>query len=74
MKKPKRLHYQWHHRRPRSLGVSDTARNLSHVSAISHQNWHALFRNYTPHKIAEIINETWLDADFEFVVRRKELK
>ena len=41
---------------------------------VSHQNWHALFRNYTPHKIAEIINETWLDADFEFVVRRRELK
>jgi len=47
---------------------------MSHVSTAGHQAWHTLFRNFTPHKIAEIINETWLDADFEFVVRRRELK
>ena len=62
--------YDWHHRRPRSKkGKGD--KNLSRVPVKKHCAWHTLFVNYDAYKIAEIINEVWLDMDFEFIVQRR---
>lgn len=70
-KRNKKAHFDWHHRRPRSLGGKNTDENMSHVSVAKHRAWHTLFRNYTPHQIAKIINDIWLDPEFEFTVERR---
>jgi hypothetical protein len=60
-----------HHRKPRSLGGDDNPRNLSIVQRKMHEAWHLMFQNYEPQRIANIINESWIDPDFELVVRRR---
>lgn len=60
-----------HHRRCRSNGGSSNPRNLSVVNIKQHESWHCLFVNYLPEKIAQIINEIWLDPDYEFVCQKK---
>jgi hypothetical protein len=60
-----------HHRRPRSLGGTNEKSNISRVSITEHQAWHTLFQNFEPHVIAEIINNVWLDPDYEFILVRK---
>ena len=45
--------------------------NLSLVPDKKHQAWHLLFSNHTVHVIANIINQTWIDSNFELIVRRK---
>lgn len=74
MKRLKRKHYQWHHRRPSSIGGKNVDKNMSHVTSTSHQAWHTLFCNYTAQEIAKIINDTWLDPAFEFRVFERRLK
>ena len=64
-------HTNWHHRKPRSLGGTSDARNMSEVPISQHAAWHTLFYNLQPVSIAHIINEYYLDPDYEFVVRRK---
>lgn len=71
-KRKKIRHWDWHHRKPRSLFGDSSDRNMSHVSISKHRAWHTLFSNFTPETIARIINEKYLDPDFEFVVQRKE--
>ena len=71
MKRKKKAHYDWHHRKPRSLGGKNDDRNMAHVSVSRHMAWHQLFRNYTPQEIADVINETWLDPDFYFSVKQR---
>lgn len=63
-----------HHRKPRSLGGSSKDFNISLVPPESHAAWHKLFKNYEPDVIATIINETWLDPDFEFVCVKRPRK
>lgn len=60
-----------HHRKPKSLGGEDRDFNISMVNDKKHQSWHNLFDNKEPHEIAKIINNIWLDPDFEFIVRRR---
>ena len=71
MARKKRLHWDWHHRRPRSIEIDNSDRNMSHVSVSRHRAWHCLFKNFTPDQIAKIINDIWLDADYVFIVKRK---
>lgn len=71
-KRDKKKHHNWHHRRPRSLGGDSSDRNMIQVDAAKHIAWHQLFRNYNPIQIAIIINNVWLDSDWELVARRKE--
>lgn len=66
------MRHDWHHRKPRSKKGKGNRQNLSKVPMHLHQAWHALFVNYDADKIAEIINETWLDYDYIFVVERRE--
>lgn len=60
-----------HHRKPRcqkKKGNHDTVV----VPRTLHVHWHACFPgNLTPHQIADIINTTWLDPDYVFVVKRR---
>lgn len=72
MRREKKKHYDWHHRKPRSLGGNSADKNMSHVSVSKHRAWHTLFGNYTPEQIIRIINNTWLDPDYELIAKRKE--
>lgn len=60
-----------HHRKPQSRGGDDSARNISVVNQVHHQAWHVLFANMHPDFIATIINQIWLDPDYEFIVRQR---
>lgn len=60
-----------HHRKPVSLGGTNIWNNLSRVTPVRHKAWHTLFSNNDVHRIAEIINESWLDSDYKFVVVKK---
>lgn len=64
-----------HHRKPKSRGGTNEARNLSIVPIKKHNAWHRLFANYDPPMIAKIINDSWLDPDYYLVaIPRKKRK
>lgn len=67
----KKFHGHKHHRKPRSLGGGNDKENISVVCRDKHDAWHRLFKNHPPERIALIINNVWLDPEFEFVVRKK---
>ena len=56
-----------HHRKPRSQGGKSNAENLSELPRSRHAAWHNLFQNWTPDRIAEEINDRYLDPDFKMV-------
>jgi len=66
-----RNHDTRHHRRPRSLGGGNEKTNISFVSQNKHRAWHTLFSNYSPYRIADIINDDWLDSDYMFIVVKR---
>jgi hypothetical protein len=61
-----------HHRRPRSIGGTNTPSNISMVPRHQHEAWHELFQNWDVHRIAKFINDRYLDSEYELVpvVRR----
>lgn len=59
-----------HHRKPKSLGGGG-GDNISELPKSKHSAWHTLFRNFDPYRIAEEINERYLDPNYEFVVQRR---
>ncbi len=65
-------HTTRHHRKPTSRGGTNDPRNISFVSEELHRAWHRLFWNADPHTIVAIINATWIDPDYFFVVKKKE--
>jgi len=60
-----------HHRKPQSQGGDDSERNISVVNQGKHEAWHRLFSNLHPEIIAIIINQVYLDPDYEFIVRER---
>jgi hypothetical protein len=60
-----------HHRKPKSLGGRKEPRNITVLPLEKHNAWHLLFANFAPERIAEEINEKYLDPDFEVIVRRR---
>lgn len=56
-----------HHRKPKSRGGDNSARNISKVSKVQHRAWHVLFSNMTPEQIADEINEKWIDQDYKMI-------
>lgn len=60
-----------HHRNPRSNNGSDKPENISLVPLKKHQAFHALFSNDDVYKIAEKLNNVWIDPRFELIVREK---
>ena len=60
-----------HHKKCKSNGGGGDRRNLSFVPRKAHTHWHALFYNLEAPSIAKIINQTWLDPEWELVARRR---
>lgn len=56
-----------HHRKCRSKNGTSTSDNISIIPHILHESWHRLFKNYDAKEICEIINETYIDPDYEFI-------
>jgi hypothetical protein len=56
-----------HHRKPRSLGGTNSKANISIVPRNKHEAWHLLFSNLTPEQIAEVMNYFWVDPDYFMV-------
>lgn len=67
----KKFHGHKHHRKPRSLGGENSKENISLVDRDKHNAWHLLFKNHPPERIAIIINNVWLDPEYEFIVFRR---
>ena len=67
----KKTHTSRHHRKPTSIGGKTNARNCINLPVYLHNAWHALFQNFTPDKIVFMINNYFLDPDYELVLRKK---
>lgn len=63
-----------HHRKPKSIGGTNEERNISYVRDKEHQAYHLLFSNKTPYEISKILNDTWIDPDYELIVKKKDIK
>lgn len=48
-----------HHRRPTSLGGTNSPSNISYVVPKLHKHWHILFGNMNAHQICNQINVDW---------------
>jgi len=55
-----------HHRHPKCLGGGEGA-NISIIPTSHHRAWHTLFQAMTPDRIADEINDKYLDTEYEFV-------
>jgi len=61
-----------HHRKPRSAGGKGKREgNISSVRHVDHVAYHRLFGPGLPEVIASIINEIWIDPEYELVVRKR---
>ena len=60
-----------HHRKPRSIGGRNVADNIVIVNKHQHESWHNLFSNMPAPAIVAIINETWIDPDYEISIKRR---
>jgi len=63
-----------HHRKPRSKGGDNSCNNIVTVNKTKHQAFHHLFYEGSPQKIANILNRTWIDLDYELIVVKREQK
>lgn len=61
-----------HHRCPRSLGGKHEGENISFVPEKLHNAYHLLFANNPVTKIADIMNEHWVDPEYVLVAIPKE--
>lgn len=62
-----------HHRRCRSNGGKHEGENISFVPEKLHQAFHLIFSNNSVTRIAEILNEDFIDPDYIMVPIPKEL-
>lgn len=60
-----------HHRKCLSNGGTNELRNLSLVKRKFHEAYHLLFANGTPHDVAQILTDIWIDPDYELIVKKK---
>jgi len=60
-----------HHRKPRCMGGLGNSRNISNVRTDMHRAYHKLFGHGDPFVIIRILNEIWIDPEYELVVRKK---
>lgn len=61
-----------HHRRCKSRGGTCTIQNISYVPQKLHEKYHDLFCNFSPTKIAHILNEHWIDPDYTMIAVHKD--
>ena len=61
-----------HHRKPTSIGGSKRdRRNHSYIQHIKHCAWHTLFSNHTAETIIRMINEKYIDPDYEIICKKR---
>ena len=60
-----------HHRKPKSFGGGNNKRNIVKIPDKFHRAYHILFGAGNVHDVAKRLNETYIDPDFELVVRRR---
>jgi len=60
-----------HHKKMRCHGGGDDLRNISNIPQKWHRAFHTIFGNFETHTIMTMMNELFIDPDFEFVLRRK---
>lgn len=59
-----------HHRKPVAIGGDrKNPKNLSWIPRDKHRAWHFLFGILTPQEIAQVINQKYLDPEFELIAR-----
>lgn len=66
--------YHKHHRKCRSRGGKNDKRNISIVQQNQHVAYHILFRNMEPEEIAKLLNDVWINPDYELIARKKDAK
>jgi hypothetical protein len=69
-KKPKRK-LSKHHRKCRSHGQGKRG-NVVLVRDDYHRAYHLLFANHYPWIVAEILNKTWIDPDYQLICVKRE--
>ena len=72
MAKKDRTKVSRHHRKCKSHGGSNCARNISIVPFHKHRAYHLLFQNMHVRDIAEYLNQVWIDPDFKLIVVRRD--
>ena len=60
-----------HHRKSQSRGGKSYARNISYVRRSTHVAYHKLFGDAEPWRVAEILNETWIDPDYKLIAVKR---
>ena len=60
-----------HHRRPKSKNGGNHSENISFVTPHAHRAWHLIAGTETPHRIAEIISDVWLDPAYKLVAVKR---
>ena len=60
-----------HHRKPACMSGGNNKRNIVRIPDKFHRAYHLLFGPGDPHEIARRLNETYIDPDYELVVRRR---
>jgi len=78
-KEPPKITTNWHHRRAKTNGGLRDISNMVRVCRLKHRAYHALFGTKQAkdvavelNRLAYILNETWIDPDYELVARKKE--
>ena len=63
----------WHHRKAKVNGGSGkiSSGNMIEVDVLKHRAFHLLFGTKNTEQIAAILNKTWIDVDYELVVRKR---
>ena len=60
-----------HHRKCRINGGKSNKRNISIIPRKQHQAWHIITGTLQPEEIAKLLNEIYLDPDYEFKCIKK---
>jgi hypothetical protein len=61
-----------HHRKPQSMGGGDEPANISNVRDEDHRAYHRLFGPGSPWVVARILNDIWVDPEYELVVHKRQ--
>ena len=61
---------QEHHRRPRSIGGTSKAANISYLEEQHHRDWHTIVGNMNAFQISNLLNKLkYIPADVKLVCR-----
>lgn len=61
-----------HHRKPKSMQGGNNRENISIVPENKHAAYHLLFNEGRVDYIVKVLNNTWIDPEYELFFRRKE--